>query len=365
MSEHSRQLATANAYGHRTFDPTISSIAATPPPVEPTTCWQLWEARQTYFYQRCLGWLHGNQADAEDAFNTAALAVWRTTHEQMPAIVNPMGWLTGIVRHACLDLLRKRQKEARRTVELDSAATETWDAAPATAAHWHSPEAIFLQHEQCIYLQREMAALPARLQIPFYLRCCEELSYEEIGTQLGLAIPTVRKRVQEARSLLGRKFRQYLRGQAGPDWRTPWPDEQSLFAGPLPATPVVNDDETASIQPRVTPLAQVSKREEQKLRTLRAYVAAYPSGWKKRLELADQLGKMGLLAEAVVEYAQVLEKQPQVLSVWVQVGRLYAALQRGEDAVGAYERALRLAATDEVREALVGLIEGVVAVDSE
>ena len=87
MSEHSRQLATANAYGHRTFDPTISSIAATPPPVEPTTCWQLWEARQTYFYQRCLGWLHGNQADAEDAFNTAALAVWRTTHEQMPAIV--------------------------------------------------------------------------------------------------------------------------------------------------------------------------------------------------------------------------------------------------------------------------------------
>ncbi|MFN8491633.1 MAG: sigma-70 family RNA polymerase sigma factor [Caldilineaceae bacterium] len=364
MSEHSRQLAISNAYTHRTFDPNVSALAAAHPPIEPTTCWQLWEARQTYFYQRCLGWLQGNQADAEDAFNTAALAIWRTTHEQTPAIGNPMGWLTGVVRHVCLDILRKRQKEASQTVTLDGDDTEVWAEAPATAAHYRSPEAIFLQHEQCAYLQVEIATLPARLRIPLALRCGEELSYEEIAAQLGLTPATVRKRVQEARILLDRKFRKYLRGQAGPDWRTPWPDEQTLFAAPPPANPVVNDNETASLQPRVTLLAQVSKREEQKLRTLRAYVAAYPNGWKKRLELADQLCKMGMQAEAVVVYEQVLEKQPQLLSVWLQVGRLYTALQRGEAAVAAYERALALVATDALREAIVGLIESVV-VDTE
>lgn len=93
-------------------------------------------------------WLNGNRADAEDAFNTAALAIWRKTHEQTPTIVNPMGWLTGLVRHACLDLHRKRQQEANQTVDLDLIDIETWTEAPPAAAHCHSPEAIFLQREQ-------------------------------------------------------------------------------------------------------------------------------------------------------------------------------------------------------------------------
>ncbi|MEZ4869253.1 MAG: sigma-70 family RNA polymerase sigma factor [Caldilineaceae bacterium] len=361
MSDHCSQPATSHAYKHRTFDPSTSTLASSPSPVEPITCWQLWEARQAYFYQRCLGWLRGNQADADDAFNTAALAVWRTTHEQASTIVNPMGWLTGVVHHACLDLLCKRQREASQTVEIDSVDTEVWAEAPATYTICRSPETIFLQREQCAYLQAEMAALPARLRIPLALRCGEELSYEEIAAQLGLTPATVRKRIQEARILLDRKLRKYLRGQAGPDWDTPWTDEQTLFVAPPPKAPLTNDDETVSLQPRVTPLAQVSKREEQKLRTLRAYIATYPNGWKKRLELADQLCKMGMKAEAVVVYEQVLEKQPQLLSVWMQVGRLYKELQCSEAAVAAYERALAMAVTDMQREVIVGLVKSVVA----
>ena len=58
-------------------------------------------------------------------------------------------------------------------------------------------------------------------------------------------------------------------------------------------------------------------------------------------------------------YEQVLEKQPHLLSVWVQVGRLYAELQHGEAAVAAYKRALSLASTNALRAAIVALLEGV------
>ena len=40
-------------------------------------------------------------------------------------------------------------------------------------------------------------------------------------------------------------------------------------------------------------------REEQKLKTLTKYVRQYPSGWKKRLELADLLYGMGKWQDAI------------------------------------------------------------------
>lgn len=200
-----------------------------------------------------------------------------------------------------------------------------------------------------------MAALPAQLRLPLTLRCSEELTYDAIAAQLGLATPTVRKRVQQARAILDQKWRKYLRGQTGPALQAPWPAEQTLFPAPLAAGPVASAHPTATVQPRVAPLPQVSKREEQKLRTLRAYVQGYPTGWKKRLDLADQLCKMGQPTEAVVVYEQVLAKQPHLLSVWVQVGRLYAELQ----AAAAYKRALPLATTNALQAAIVALLEDV------
>jgi len=360
--------ANVRAYGYHTFSPpAMHSLAeaSSPTPVGPRACWQLWEVRQAYFYQCCLRWLNGNQADAEDAFNTAALAVWRKTHEQTPTIINPMGWLTGVVRHACLDMHRRHQKETSYTIETDALDTETWADGPSSAPICRSPETVFLKREKCVYLHEEIAALPVRLRVPFALRCCEELTYEEISTQLGLAVPTVRKRVQEARTQLGRKLLKYLQGHTGPDLHVPWPDEQTLFTTPHVTVPTGSSDETATLQPRAVALAEVSKREEQKLCTLRAYVAAYPTGWKKRLALADQLCKMGYQEEAIVMYEQVLEKQPQLIGVWVQIGRIYQALGRGKNAVAMYEHALPLAGTAAMRDAIVGLIERVVTVAYE
>ena len=42
-------------------------------------------------------------------------------------------------------------------------------------------------------------------------------------------------------------------------------------------------------------------RIDQKLKTLSQYVQQYPSGWKKRLELAKKLSAMGRIEQAVEE----------------------------------------------------------------
>jgi tetratricopeptide (TPR) repeat protein len=46
-------------------------------------------------------------------------------------------------------------------------------------------------------------------------------------------------------------------------------------------------------------LDEKSTRIDQKLKTLTQYVQQYPSGWKKRLELANLLSAMGCMEEAV------------------------------------------------------------------
>lgn len=345
-----------NAPSHRTFQPqNLPADAMAPPAVEPAVCWRLWEVRQAYFYQCCLRWLHGNQADAEDAFNTAALAIWRTTQEQTATIINPMGWLTGVVRHTCLDIHRKGQREASHTVALDAIGSETGVDRLSSSPSCRSPESIFLQREECTYIHQTINALPGRLCTPVIMRFYRGCTYEEIAVQLKLSPDTVRKRIQEARTVLDRQRRQYLTGQAGPAGLSAWVEEDTRLTTLPAVNPDVNDGE-AVLKPRVAPLRHVSKREEQKLRTLRAYVATYPSGWKKRLALANQLCKMGEQAEAVVMYEQVLAKQPQLLSVWVQIGRIYQALKHGQAAIVAYKRALPLATTDEMRSAIVGLI---------
>jgi tetratricopeptide (TPR) repeat protein len=56
-------------------------------------------------------------------------------------------------------------------------------------------------------------------------------------------------------------------------------------------------------------LKQVTDRKKQKLDTLTQYVQRYPSGWKKRLELAEILYEMGNWEQAIEQYQQVIERQ--------------------------------------------------------
>ena len=57
-----------------------------------------------------------------------------------------------------------------------------------------------------------------------------------------------------------------------------------------------------------------------KIQTLRRHVARYPSGWKKRLELAELLYIAGAWDRAIHTYKIVLKRNPQLQEVRVKLG---------------------------------------------
>lgn len=98
-------------------------------------------------------------------------------------------------------------------------------------------------------------------------------------------------------------------------------------------------------------------RQEQKLKTLRQYVAKYSSGWKKRLELADLLYEIGQWSQAVLEYKQVLKAQPQLVQPRIKLGKILQLMNREEEAIAVYEGAIFLAKKEATKQHLLGLIK--------
>jgi len=74
-----------------------------------------------------------------------------------------------------------------------------------------------------------------------------------------------------------------------------------------------------------------------KLKTFSEYVQQYPSGWKKRLELANLLYAMGRIEQAVEEYRQVIEWQQPLIGVRLQLGKLLQLMGREVEAVAVFD----------------------------
>lgn len=98
-------------------------------------------------------------------------------------------------------------------------------------------------------------------------------------------------------------------------------------------------------------------RINQKLTTLSNYVQQYPSGWKKRLELAEVLYQTGRWLEAVEEYRQVIQREPCLIEVRLQIGNILHLLGKDTEAIAVYQEALSLCHNAATKNHLEGLIE--------
>lgn len=110
-------------------------------------------------------------------------------------------------------------------------------------------------------------------------------------------------------------------------------------------------------------LEEKSIRQDQKLRTLTQYVQKYPSGWKKRLELANLLYAMGRWEQGVEEYRQVLVQQPQLIGVRLKLGKILQLMGRNAEAIEVYESTLSVIGSsttlhtlESTRQHILGLI---------
>ena len=177
------------------------------------------EAFRTLMERHASGVIHlayrflGTLADAEDVAQEVFLRLY-----QNPPRLDPSGklftWLYRVTVNRCLDLLRKRPRDAK-LFSLDeplpggeeSGATLGQNL-PAPAGG--SPRDQLVQTELAALTRRAVASLPLSLRQPLILSTFEELSHQEIGRILGLSPKAVERRIARARELLKARLSPHL-----------------------------------------------------------------------------------------------------------------------------------------------------------
>jgi RNA polymerase sigma-70 factor (ECF subfamily) len=142
----------------------------------------------------------GSRESAEDATSEVFLKLQRSIESYDGSIPFPR-WLLRMAGNQCIDLLRRRRRERQVMVEVE-------DGASVTEATSSEPSALsnvikMAEREQ---VQAAIARLPENYRVPLVLRYYSELSYDEIGQQLGLQKNHVATLIFRARQELRRKL---------------------------------------------------------------------------------------------------------------------------------------------------------------
>lgn len=125
----------------------------------------------------------------------------------------------------------------------------------------------------------------------------------------------------------------------------------------ITATPMVQLTQLSGVEMNAyLVLDEKPTRQETKLKTLTKYVQQHPTGWKKRLELAQLLYEMGHWEQAIEEYRQVIWRQPQLIGVRLQLGKLLHLMLRETEAIEVYSRARILTSNIAIRYYITGAI---------
>lgn len=181
--------------------------------LSPNTCgdfWQLWKSYQDDFYNLCLKWMGDNSHDAEDALNQAMLKAWNEWTKYGNKIIYPKSWLKRIIYNFCMDLHRKRKREATVIENIENI---KFTDHSAFTYRGEFPESNILNLEMGAYLHHQIESLPDKLRHPFILHCCQDKSYKDVAKQLALSEENVRKRIQQARKILQEQLNKYLAGE--------------------------------------------------------------------------------------------------------------------------------------------------------
>ncbi len=136
-------------------------------------------------------WLTGNDTDAEDVAQEAALRAWRFFDSYRGG--NARAWFLTIVRRTAMTWLSRRGRE--NSDEFDEAIHTDLDETP-------DPERLAIEQAGVERVRAALGALPAPLREVVVLREQEGLSYKEIAAVAAIPIGTVMSRLARARSRL-------------------------------------------------------------------------------------------------------------------------------------------------------------------
>ena len=135
--------------------------------------------------------LSGNQHDAEDLTQETFIRVFRSLASYKPGTFE--GWLHRITTNLFLDMARRRGKLRMESLSED---------AERIVADTPDPSQVFSATHLDPDLQEALDELPPEFRAAVVLCDVEGLSYDEIGTTLGVKLGTVRSRIHRGRQAL-------------------------------------------------------------------------------------------------------------------------------------------------------------------
>jgi RNA polymerase sigma-70 factor (ECF subfamily) len=146
--------------------------------------------------------------EAEDLTQEVFVKVYQTLGRYRESDGPFGGWLMAVARNHAIDHYRRRRQELQRRA-VDPAAIE---AMPAREEH---PIAGLEREERRQLVHRGLRALPPDLRLPLILRDLEGRPYEEIASELGIPLGTVKSRINRARLELAKRLLGRRRELAG------------------------------------------------------------------------------------------------------------------------------------------------------
>ena len=141
-----------------------------------------------------------SRESAEDATSEVFLKLQRSIESYNGSIPFPR-WLLRVAGNQCIDVLRRRRRGQQVIVEVEDGAA----VIEATSAE-PSPLGTVIRMEERVQLQAAIARLPENYRVPLVLRYYTELSYDEIGQQLGVPRNHVATLIFRAKQELRRKL---------------------------------------------------------------------------------------------------------------------------------------------------------------
>ncbi|MEG4030720.1 MULTISPECIES: sigma-70 family RNA polymerase sigma factor [unclassified Microcoleus] len=172
--------------------------------------WQEWQVHQAHFYRCCLKWMNSNPIDAEEVLSQAMLKAWNEWQNYRSKIKYPQAWLTRIIHNFCMDVHRKRKREALAIENIDDIKFEGY---PAFASRVGFPDSNILDLELRAYIHQKIESLPPKLRDTFVLYYYQNKSYQDIAKVLPFSEQNVRKCVRKAGRILRRHLIKYLAGE--------------------------------------------------------------------------------------------------------------------------------------------------------
>jgi RNA polymerase sigma-70 factor (ECF subfamily) len=155
-------------------------------------------AYQDQVYGLCLRML-GSRQPAEDVTQEAFISAFRNVSRMRGPSVK--SWLLRIASNACIDELRRRQRQRQvsidrpRDSEGDEPALDPPDRGPG-------PETLAVREELRAALELELLELPPDQRLAVILCDLEGLAYDEVAATMGTSVGTVKSRISRGRARL-------------------------------------------------------------------------------------------------------------------------------------------------------------------